>query len=78
MRGLSESKRIVIATIGSLGDLHPCLCLSLELMRRGHHVTIAATPHYKSKVEALGITFRGQMVKEDGLASARGAIEAIF
>ena len=54
----SESKRIVIATIGSLGDLHPCLALALGLMRRGHHVTMATTPHYRSKVEALGISFR--------------------
>ena len=53
-----ESKRIVIATIGSLGDLHPCLALALELMRRGHQVTIATTRYYRSKVEALGITFR--------------------
>jgi rhamnosyltransferase subunit B len=55
---LSESKRIVIATIGSLGDLHPCLALALELMRRGHQVTVATTPYYKPKVEALGINFR--------------------
>jgi rhamnosyltransferase subunit B len=55
---LSESKRIVIATIGSLGDLHPCLALALELMRRGHQVTVATTPYYKPKVEALGIHFR--------------------
>ena len=26
-------------------------------MRRGHHVTIATTPYYRLKVEALGITF---------------------
>ena len=58
MSKLFESKRIVIATIGSLGDLHPCLALARELMRRGHHVTIATTPCYRSKVELLGITFR--------------------
>jgi rhamnosyltransferase subunit B len=51
-----EPKRIVIATIGSLGD--PCLALSLELMRRNHQVTIATTPYYRSKVEALGIGFQ--------------------
>ena len=53
-----ESKRVVIATIGSLGDLHPCLALGLELTRRGHRVTIATTPYYKPKVESLGIGFR--------------------
>ncbi len=58
MSKLFKAKRIVIATIGSLGDLHPCLALSLELTRRGHDVTIATTPHYKSKVRALGISFQ--------------------
>lgn len=53
----AASKRIVIATIGSLGDLHPCLALALELMRRGHRVTIATTPYYRAKVEGLGIEF---------------------
>jgi rhamnosyltransferase subunit B len=52
------SKRILIATIGSLGDLHPCLALGLELGRRGHRVTIASTEFYRSKVEELGIEFR--------------------
>jgi UDP:flavonoid glycosyltransferase YjiC (YdhE family) len=52
-----KSKRIVIATIGSLGDLHPCLALARELQRRGHRLTIASTPYYCAKVEALGIAF---------------------
>jgi rhamnosyltransferase subunit B len=52
------SKRILIATIGSLGDLHPCLALGLELGRRGHRVIIASTEFYRSKVEELGIEFR--------------------
>jgi UDP:flavonoid glycosyltransferase YjiC (YdhE family) len=51
--------RILIATIGSLGDLHPCLALALELQRRGHRVTIASTPFYREKVESLGLAFRG-------------------
>ena len=51
------TKRIVIATIGSLGDLHPCLALALELARRGHRVTVAATEYYRDRVEELGIGF---------------------
>src|SRR5450432_3771570 len=50
-------KRILFATIGSLGDLHPCLALALELKLRGHTVTIAATPFYRAKVEQCGIGF---------------------
>src|SRR5215831_6818273 len=52
-----EPKRILIATIGSLGDLHPSLALAAELQRRGHQVTISSTPYYRSRVEALGIGF---------------------
>ena len=51
-------KRILFATIGSLGDLHPSLALALELQHRGHNVTIAATPYYRSKVEQCGIAFK--------------------
>jgi rhamnosyltransferase subunit B len=50
-------KRIVLATIGSLGDLHPMLALGLELKRRGHRVTVASTAYYREKVEGLGLGF---------------------
>jgi rhamnosyltransferase subunit B len=50
-------KKILFATMGSLGDLHPCLALGLELKRRGHSITIAATPFYREKVEHNGIAF---------------------
>ncbi|HXE12049.1 MAG TPA: glycosyltransferase [Bryobacteraceae bacterium] len=46
-------KRIVIATIGSLGDLHPCLALAIELTRIGHRVTIASTPYYRPRMESF-------------------------
>lgn len=51
-------KKILFATMGSLGDLHPCLALALELQRRGHSPTIAATPYYREKVEGHGFAFR--------------------
>jgi len=52
------SKRVVIATIGSLGDLHPCVALALELQRRGHRVTVVSTEFYRARVEELGIGFQ--------------------
>jgi UDP:flavonoid glycosyltransferase YjiC (YdhE family) len=52
-----QSRRILLAAIGSLGDLHPTLALALELKRRGHQVTLASTAWYRSKVEALGLQF---------------------
>jgi rhamnosyltransferase subunit B len=51
-------QRIVLATIGSLGDLHPMIALGLELKRRGHQITIASIEHYRGRVEALGFGFR--------------------
>lgn len=51
------AKQIVIATIGSLGDLFPCLAVGQELLRRGYKVTIASTPYYRRRVEELGFAF---------------------
>lgn len=53
-----KPQHIVFATIGSLGDLHPCLALALDLQRRGYSVAIASTEFYRAKVEAQGISFR--------------------
>lgn len=55
---MSKRNRILFATIGSLGDLHPCIALGQELQRRGHFVTIAAAEFYRSKVEDVGLAFR--------------------
>ena len=54
---MARAKHILIATIGSLGDLHPCLTLALEMQRRGHRVTIACTQYYQQRIEALGLAF---------------------
>lgn len=49
--------RIVLATIGSLGDLHPKMAIALELRKRGHDVAFATHKEYQSKIEALGFEF---------------------
>jgi len=51
--------RILFATIGSLGDLHPCLALASELKQRGHTVVIASSEAHRSRVLHLGLEFRG-------------------
>jgi rhamnosyltransferase subunit B len=50
--------RILFATLGSLGDLHPMIGVALELKRRGHRVYIASTPFYRERIEGLGLEFR--------------------
>ncbi len=49
--------RIVLTTIGSLGDLHPKIAIALELRQRGHEVAFATHKEYQSKVENLGFEF---------------------
>lgn len=52
-----KGRKIVLATLGSLGDLHPYIAVGLELKERGHQVTIATTPFYREKIEATGLDF---------------------
>ena len=50
--------RIVITTIGSLGDLHPKIAIAMELRQRGHDVIFATHKEYQQKIEALGFEFQ--------------------
>lgn len=49
--------KIVIATFGSLGDLHPVMAVGIELRERGHHVVIATSGVYEERVVASGLGF---------------------
>lgn len=50
--------RIVFASLGSLGDLHPLLALARAAAARGHVPVIAASSGYRDYVEGLGFDFR--------------------
>jgi rhamnosyltransferase subunit B len=50
-------RRIVLSTLGSLGDLHPLLGLGLALQARGHTVRLATSEFYRAKVEGAGLSF---------------------
>lgn len=49
--------KVLIATIGSFGDLHPYLAIAIGLKERGHEVTLASMPMYREKVEGEGVRF---------------------
>jgi rhamnosyltransferase subunit B len=49
--------RIVLTTIGSLGDLHPMIAIGLELRDRGHEIVFATLKDYQAKIESLGFEF---------------------
>ena len=45
---------ILIATIGSLGDIHPKIAIALALQARGHKITFATSAHYHGRLTKLG------------------------
>ena len=49
--------RILLTTFGSYGDLHPYIALGVELLRRGHDVTLASSAVYDAKVRSEGLDF---------------------
>lgn len=49
--------KVLLAPHGSRGDVQPQLVLGAELLRRGHAVTLAAPPNFRSSVEARGLRF---------------------
>ncbi|MBS1989273.1 MAG: glycosyltransferase [Cyanobacteria bacterium SZAS LIN-3] len=51
--------RIVLATIGSLGDIHPMIAIGLALKGRGHEVVFATSAHYHGRLQKLGFIVTG-------------------
>jgi rhamnosyltransferase subunit B len=54
---MTSGKRIVLATHGTLGDLHPYLAIALELQKRGHKPVMATSEYHRRKIEAAGLEF---------------------
>ncbi|MEP0873276.1 glycosyltransferase [Trichocoleus desertorum AS-A10] len=49
--------RIVVTTLGTLGDLHPMIAIALELRQRGHEVMFVTHQVYQFKLAALSFEF---------------------
>ncbi|WP_371345555.1 glycosyltransferase [Ancylobacter sp. IITR112] len=49
--------RVVLASLGSFGDVYPMLAIGQALRDKGHSAVIAAPPIYGSRVAALGLEF---------------------
>jgi rhamnosyltransferase subunit B len=48
---------ILLATLGSLGDLHPYIAVGKALLARGERVRLATSVDYRARVEAAGLEF---------------------
>ncbi len=51
-------RRIVMATIGSEGDVHPFIGVALALKARGHEPIIATRAVFQAKIEREGLGYR--------------------
>lgn len=49
--------RILLATFGSLGDLHPMIALGLELQRRSHSAAIVTSEYHRERITKTGLGF---------------------
>ena len=79
--GPVPGSRIVLATFGSLGDLHPYLSIAVALRGRGHRALLAVTDVHRGAVEAEGIEFRplapGAAAFGDERAAMRRALDPV-
>lgn len=64
--------RVVLATFGTHGDLHPFIAVALALKQRGVRPFIAASELYRTKVEAEGIGFHHMRPDLEAVAARLG------
>ena len=50
---------LVIATLGTRGNVQPYVAVGKELKRRGQQITVATHEDYRTLVESNGLSFRG-------------------
>ena len=72
------SAKIVLASVGSLGDLHPFIALAQQLKSKGFQPLIAASSAYRSKVEAEGLPFHAVTPSPEDLLADTGMTEGDF
>lgn len=60
--------KIVVTTIGSLGDLHPQIAIAIELRKRGHNIVFVTQKKYQITVESLGFEFHHLPPNNDALS----------
>jgi UDP:flavonoid glycosyltransferase YjiC (YdhE family) len=57
--------QVLVLGLGSAGDVHPMVALSLALRECGHQVVLAASPVFRLLAERRGLSFRGLGTEQD-------------
>lgn len=63
--------RIVVATLGSVGDLHPFLAIARHAARQGHSVLFLSSEPHRQAVEAEGLDFEPILSAHDHVRAAQ-------
>jgi len=63
--------RVLLAAVGTRGDVHPAVALALELRKRGHAARLCISPNFVDWAKSLGLDARPMGVEMR--APARGA-----
>lgn len=66
----NTAAQVLIATVGSVGDMHPMLGLGVTLKRQGHTVCFAANPAHSERIQACGLDYRAMGTKAGFEATA--------
>jgi rhamnosyltransferase subunit B len=69
---VQRSKKIVLATFGTLGDIYPFIAIALALKMRGFTPVIAAPEMHKRAVEGEGVAYAHLRPHEADIATALG------
>ena len=59
--------RVLLATLGSGGDVHPYIALAVALRERGHEAWLLTSPYFQARAEAAGVAFIAQGTSEEYL-----------
>ena len=76
-------RKVVLATVGSLGDLHPFIAVGVALRERGVNAVIACAEDYRDKVQTAGLAFHAlrpgfdDMQRDLGLSRAELTREVV-
>ncbi|UJR85765.1 glycosyltransferase [Sandaracinus amylolyticus] len=65
--------RVVLATVGTRGDVQPMLALAQALTRRGHHAIVACPESFAPWVRSLGVEHRALGEDLQALMAEKGA-----
>ena len=53
----NAARHVLLVALGSAGDVHPFVGIALELIRRGHTVSIASNPMFEDLIRSAGADF---------------------